>query len=273
MISHFHDGRDWFFEKRYGLFVHFGIYAITKWHEQIMLRKNIPRSDYAKLALQFNPVNFDPHAWLDVMEEAGMEYICITTKHHDGFCLWDTALTKYNVMNTPYGKDFIGMLAAACHERHVPLCLYYSVADWHHPNYPNQGRSHELAAPVPGDQPDLQEYLEFLRGQIKELLTQYGEIHGLWWDMNVTEHIDPTINDFARSLQPKLVINDRGFDPGDFTTHERLIPPGARHERPTENCQSVGKYSWGYKADEAYYSIDIWKKPSIKHWRWEATFS
>jgi len=254
----FGDGRDWFFERRFGMFVHWGLYAIPGWHEQHQWRARVPRAEFVKLARQWNPVKFDPNAWLDLMQAAGMRYICLTTKHHDGFCLWDTKQTPFNTMNTPYGRDIVGMLAEACHRRGVPLCLYYSIADWNHPAYPNQGRHHELAGPEPGDQPDWDKYLEFLKAQVRELCTNYGELHGFWWDMNVPKHADRSINAMIRSLQPKAVINNRGFDEGDFGTPERDYDSGAAEaagfDRPTEACQSVGMESWGFRKDEDYYS-------------------
>lgn len=258
MIPRFGDGRDWFLEKRFGLFVHWGLYAIPAWHEQDQWRRGVPRKEYQKLVHQFNPVKYDPDAWLDLAEEVGMEYICITTKHHDGFCLWDTALTDCNVMNAPYGKDVLRLLAEACHRRDFPLCFYYSVVDWHHPNYPNQNRSHELAGPEEGDEPDFDEYMEFLNSQVRELCTQYGELHGFWWDMNVTGHRDPSVNDMIRSLQPKAVINNRGFDDGDYGTPERDYDESAGeirvYEKLTEHCQAMGRESWGYREDEDYYA-------------------
>ena len=253
----FGDGRDWFHERRFGMFVHWGLYAIPAWHEQYQWRARVPREEYVKLAERWNPVRYDPDAWLDLAESVGMEYVCLTTKHHDGFCLWDTEQTAYNTMNTPYGRDVVGMLADACHRRGFPLCLYYSIADWHHPNYPNQGRHHELP-PQPRDDPDWERYLEFLKAQVRELCTNYGEIHGFWWDMNVPEHVDPSINAMIRRLQPKAVINNRGFDPGDFGTPERDYDRSQEalqsFDRLTEACQSVGTQSWGYREDEDYYS-------------------
>jgi alpha-L-fucosidase len=170
-------------------------------------------------------------------------------------------------------RDTLRLLADACHRRGMPLCLYYSVADWNHPNYPNQGRTHELAGPEPGDQPDLVKYKEFLRAQVRELCTQYGDIHGFWWDMNVTGDRDTSINAMIRELQPNAVINGRGFDEGDFATPERDYESSAvgaelAFQKPVEACQSVGIESWGYKSDEDYYtdrhllqSIDgIWAK-------------
>ena len=253
-IERFHDGRDWFLDRRFGMFVHWGLYALPGWHEQVQWRQNVARSDYVKLIQRFNPVQYDPEAWLDLLESAGMEYICLTTKHHDGFCLWDTQFTDFSVMNSPYRRDIVGMLAEACHRRGVPLCLYYSIADWHHPNYPNEGRHHELSGPEPGDEPDWPKYMEFLTGQIRELCTNYGQISGIWWDMNVPGHVDPSVNAMIRDLQPAAIINDRGFDDGDYGTPERQVPEGRRFERRTEGCQSLGVYSWGYKEDEDYYA-------------------
>jgi len=254
-LSRFGDGRDWFFQKRFGMFVHWGLYAINGFHEQEQWRARVPRAEYVKLAQQWNPVKFNPDAWLDLMEQAGMKYICLTTKHHDGFCLFDSKLTKFNTMNTPYGKDIIKQLSDACHRRNVPLCLYYSIADWNQPNYPNEGRHHELP-PQPGDSPDWMKYLEFLKGQVRELCTNYGEIHGFWWDMNVPKHVDRSINDMIRKLQPSAVINNRGFDDGDFGTPERDYEKddATSFPRPTEACQAVGTESWGYRKDEDYYT-------------------
>jgi alpha-L-fucosidase len=254
-IARFGDGRDWFFEKRFGMFVHWGLYAIPGWHEQHQWRARVPRTEFVKLAGSWNPTRFNPNAWLDLMQEAGMKYICITTKHHDGFCLWDTKQTSFNTMNTPYKRDIIGMLADACHKRRVPFCLYYSIADWNHPNYPNQGRHHELP-PQPSDSPDWNKYLDFLKAQVRELCTNYGEIHGFWWDMNVPQHRDPSINAVIRQLQPNAVINNRGFDEGDFGTPERDYEKdeAVAFDRPTEACQAVGMESWGYRKDEDYYT-------------------
>lgn len=257
-IKRFGDGRDWFFEKRFGMFVHWGLYSIQGWHEQHQWRARVPKQEYVKLASNWNPVKFNPDEWLDLLETAGMKYITITTKHHDGFCLWDTKETRFNTMNTPFRKDIIGMLSDACHRRNIPLCLYYSIADWNHPAYPNLGRHHELPGPEPGDKPDWGRYMDFLKAQVRELCTSYGEIHGFWWDMNVQGHKDPSVNDMIRKLQPEAVINNRGFDDGDFGTPERDYDVKSAEaegfQKPVEACQSVGMESWGYKMDEDYYT-------------------
>lgn len=265
MIPRFGDGRDWFFTHRFGLFVHWGLYALGEWHEQEQFRRPVPRDEYAEQISRFNPVRFDLEAWLDLVEEVGMSYVTFTTKHIDGFCMFDSAHTDYKITNTPYGRDVLAMLAEACHRRDLPLCLYYSVADMHHPNYPNAGRSYELPVPAPGDEPDLGLYLAYVEAQLRELLTNYGTIHGVWWDANVIGHQDPCFRELIRSLQPSAVINGRGFDgqwpaqeAGDFSTPERDYDasgePLLAYTRPTEACQAVGIESWGYRAGEDYYT-------------------
>ncbi|HBQ64120.1 MAG TPA: glycoside hydrolase [Clostridiales bacterium] len=255
----FGDKRDWFFERRFGMFVHWGIYAVHAYHEQETFRLGIPRAEYEPVMQEFNPVNYDPDAWLDLMEEAGMEYITFTTKHVDGFCMWDTKETDFNVMKTPCGKDTLDMLAQACHRRGIPLCLYYSCADMHHPNYPNQGRPYEHLYPQPGDRPDLSKYIDYVERQLTELCTRYGEISGIFWDANVAKHRDPSINAMIRKFQPGAVINDRGYDEGDYGTPERdykkdQLDKIVRFEKPTETCQAIGMESWGYREGETYYS-------------------
>ena len=250
---------EWFSRRRIGLFLHFGLYSIEGWHEQDQMRRRIPRDEYGKLIQRFNPAQFNAEPILDLAESVGMEYICLTAKHHDGFCLWDTRQTMFNVMNSPCKRDIVKQLADACHRRNFPLGLYYSVADWHHPNYPNQGRHHELPGPQPGDEPDWEKYMAYLTRQVRELCTNYGEIRHFFWDMNVPQFRDPAINDMLRSLQPNMVINDRGFDEGDFGTPEREYQKNETDrqtcfDRPTEACNSVGTQSWGYRKDEDYYS-------------------
>ncbi|MEK3909796.1 alpha-L-fucosidase [Paenibacillus sp. FSL H7-0331] len=254
MISRFNDARDRFFDMRFGLFIHWGLYAIPAWHEQILWRGNVKRNDYEKLIHEFNPIEFDPEAWLDLAQEAGMQYLCFTTKHHDGFCMWDTSHTDYKITHTPYGKDVLAMLAEACRKRNFPLSLYYSCPDWHHPNYPNMGRHHEMFGPRPGDEPDINQYYEYVTKQLRELLTNYGPIYQLFWDVNVAEYHNPSLNELVRSLQPGILINNRGPDEGDYSTPERHVPKGGSFLTPTEACQSIGRESWGYRENEDYYS-------------------
>lgn len=242
-----------FHDMRFGMFIHWGIYSVGAWHEQEQWRYPVESEKYMKYADQFNPVSFDPEQWLDLVEEAGMDYVCFTTKHHDGFCMWDTAYTDFNIMNTPYGKDVLKLLADACHRRGIGFSLYYSVPDWYHKNYPNQGRSHELAGPKQGDEPDEDKYVEYVKNQLTELCTNYGKIESFFWDIP-PERRDPSLNAYIRKMQPGILINDRGYDDGDFATPERSLPEGGRFERYTEACQSVGWQAWGYRKNEDFYS-------------------
>ncbi len=259
-MKYFNDGRDWFMEKRFGLFVHWGLYAIEGWHEQHQMRLNVPRKEYEKLAAVFNPSHFDPDVWIDLAQAAGMEYLTFTTKHQDGFCMWDTAQTDYKVTNSPYGKDVLAQIAEACHRRDFPLCLYYCIVDNHHINYPANGEGHGLRHHEPDNEPDTAKYLDYVRKQVEELCTNYGKIHGFWWDVNEIKVNDPSFNIMIRELQPEIVINDRGFDEGDFGTPEREyeekeIGHQLRFSKPTEACNSVGVQSWGYRREEDYYSL------------------
>lgn len=244
-------------ESKFGLFVHWGLYAVTGYQEQSRARQGIPRATYRKLIDQFNPIHFDPDAWVDLAWQAGMRYICFTTKHHDGFCMWDTKYTDFNIMNTPYGRDVLRMLADACERRGMLLSLYYSIPDWNHPHAYNPASSHQCD-PVEGDEPDTVLYRTYVKNQITELLTGYGRIYTLFWD--IPPHIDdPSINELVRRLQPGILINDRGYDAGDFSTPERHVPDGQRFDHPTEACQSVGQQSWGYRTNEDYYSTRLIK--------------
>ena len=250
----FNDRRDDNFRKRFGMFVHWGIYALTEWHEQALWRREMKRKDYEPLKDRFNPTEYDPNTWIDAAESAGMEYICITTKHHDGFCMWDTRHTDYNIMNTPYGKDALKMLADACRDRGMGLGFYYSFPDWNQQNYPNKGRHHEMFGPRPTDDPDEEKYLAFVEKQVEELCTGYGQLVQFFWDVNVAEFTKPALNDLVRKLQPGILINDRGPGECDFVTPERRVPEGFAFEKPTIAVQSMGRESWSYRKNEDYYS-------------------
>jgi alpha-L-fucosidase len=246
---------NWFPQRRFGMFIHWGLYAIPGWHEQHMGRLGIPRSEYEQLIHRFNPRRFNPDAWLDVAEAAGMRYVCFTTKHHDGFCMWNTSATDFQVMRTPYGRDVLALLAEACHRRGIGLSLYYSNPDWHHPNAYNPRSTHQVD-PAEGDQPDQAAYIAYITAQVRELCTNYGKIISFFWDIppRFEEH---SLNQLVRQLQPGIMINDRGHAPGDYSTPERHVPAGLRFEQPTEACQSVGRQSWGYRSNEDYYSTRV----------------
>jgi len=168
--------------------------------------------------------------------------------------MFDTKYTDYNVMNTPFGKDVLKMLADSCKQSDMTMGIYYSIPDWHHRNYPNQGRHHEMFGPRDGDEPDLRKYFAYMENQAIELCTNYGEIGQFFWDINVCGYKNTKFNDYLRGLQPGMLINDRGPENWDFTTPERHIPDGGEFQRLTEAVQSLGRESWGYKIDDDYYS-------------------
>lgn len=237
---------------KFGMFIHWGIYSLTGYHEQVRWRFFTPRAEYRKLMDKFNPVDYDPDKWVRLAKDAGMEYICFTTKHHDGFCMFDTKYTDFNIMNTPYGKDVLKELADACHRGGMRLSLYYSNPDWDYKYGYNSKSSHQM--PWPDCTENIEKLKEFQKNQIRELLTNYGEIYTFFWD--IPTHIeDKSMNEFIRSLQPNILIDDRGWDDkGDFSTPERNVPDGGKFERYTEACQSVGEQSWGYCRDEDYFT-------------------
>lgn len=237
---------------KFGLFIHWGLYAITEVHEQVIARYDITNEEYEKLIHEFNPVDLDVEQWVIMAKNAGMDYICFTTKHHDGFCMWDTKCTDYNVMNTPYGKDVVKMLADACKKHDMKLSLYYSNPDWHHEYGFNPESTHQWKS-VQRENVNTEKYREFQREQIRELLTNYGPIYTFFWDIP-PRYEDRSMNEFVRSLQPGILINDRGYDRGDFSTPEREVPDGNRFKTMTEACQSVGVQAWGYRSNEDYYS-------------------
>ncbi len=243
---------NWFEQRRFGLFVHWGLYAVPAWHEQIQMRKGMDKKDYQKLMMQLDPYAFNPEEWLDLIEQAGMKYICFTTKHHDGFCMWDTKHTDYKITNTHYGKDVLKMLTDACAKRDIGVSLYYSIPDWHHPNAYNPLSTHQVPSTAE-DMPDMEKYIEYVKNQTTELCSNYGKILSFFWDIP-PKHFDPSLNENIRKLQPGIMINDRGFDEGDYSTPERHVPDGIMFVKPTEACQSVGRQSWGYREEEDYYS-------------------
>ena len=242
-------------ENKFGMFVHWGFYAQTGVQEQVFARMNMPREEYEGLMHQFNPVKYDPEKWVLLAKEAGMEYICFTTKHHDGFCMWDTAYSDYKITNTPYGKDVLRMLADACQKHDMKLSLYYSCPDWNHPNGYNPATTHQWKAKTENGV-NVAPYLEYVRNQVRELCTNYGPLYTFFWDIPPRIK-DPSFNEMIRELQPSIFINDRGYDIGDFSTPEReyQAADGARFTRMTEACNSLGEQSWGYRENEDFYSM------------------
>jgi alpha-L-fucosidase len=258
----------WFREARFGLFLHWGLYSLGGVHEQDQWRCRIPREKYAERMSRFTGVGFDADAWIDFAESTGAGYLILTAKHHEGFCLWNSDETSFNSSRAPMGRDVIAELAEACQRRSFPLGIYYSVVDWKHPNYPNEGRHHELP-PQPADSPDWDTYREYLLKQCEELCTRYGKIHIWWWDMNVPEIVDPSINAAIRKWQPGILINNRGMDEGDFKTPERHFlqdgTEGRQYEGLVEACESVSPQAWCHRPEDALHTRTYLIKSLTEH--------
>ena len=262
---------EWFHEAKYGLFIHWGLYSIPagEWNgrpgkdhgEWIQCSANIPGEEYEKLAPQFNPVKFDAKNIVAMASNAGMKYIVITAKHHDGFCLFDSKLTKYDIVDaTPYGKDPMKDLAAECEKQGIKLCFYYSVQDWHHPDYPAKYSKFSKSYPdgfhgFPNPNADYQKYFDYMQGQVKELLTNYGPVGIMWFDWwgaafnpNETKNI-ARAHSFVDSIhkwQPNCLINNRLNGIGaDYGTPEQEIP-GQTQKTAFEVCMTLNAYTSQY---------------------------
>ena len=234
-------------DKRFGMFIHWGPVSLTA-HEIGWSRgAQTPIEEYDNLYKKFNPTLFDADAWVKVAKDAGMKYIVLTTKHHDGFCLWDTQLTDYNIMNSPFHRDVVKELAAACKKGGIAFGTYYSVCDWHHPDFP-------LTSPggsVKREKSDLDAYNKYLLGQIRELVTDYGPLITMWNDVpQMFEGRGVKTIEMVRALQPDITINNRSGDGGDYDTPEQQIG-GFNLDRPWESCMTISAHNaWAWGGDK-----------------------
>ena len=203
---------------RFGMFIHWGPVSLTGQEIGWSRGKQTSIEEYDQLYKRFDPVQFDADEWVRVAKAAGMKYIVLTTKHHDGFCLWDTRQTDYNIMNSPFGRDVVKELAAACKKQGIEFGAYYSVCDWHHPDFPRTSPGGKVAR----KEYNLDRYTEYLKAQVAELLTNYGPLVTLWFD--VPQEFDAQrgqkVIDMCRSIQPGIVINNRTGAEGDYNTPE-----------------------------------------------------
>jgi len=243
------DHMKWWHEARFGMFIHWGVYAIPAHGEWIMYQENIPFHEYKILADQFNPKNYNPTEWVALAKEAGMKYMVITTRHHDGFCLFDSKVSDFTSVKTGAGRDLIAEFAEACHAAEMPLGFYYSLVDWRFPGVLPHGTRVEDKV--------YSDMVEQAHAQVRELLTNYGKIDILWYDM--LQPYDPVLwrstelNEMARQLQPGIIINDRAGVPADFGTPENRI---SAQDKPWEACYSMNR-TWGYaRYDRNYKSVN-----------------
>ncbi len=265
----------WWVHDRFGMFIHWGAYALAARHEWVKNRERITDEDYQKYFDHFDPDLYDPKAWAKAAREAGMKYFVITTKHHEGFCLWDSAYTDYKATKTPYGKDLLKPMVEAFRAEGLKVGFYYSLIDWHHPQFPID-RVHpmrdnlELREREKGR--DMKVYAEYMRNQVRELLTQFGQIDCLFFDFSYPGEDGKGRDDWesekllklVRELQPKVLVDDR-LDLGDtdwgwdFKTPEQFMVRGwvTANGRKVlwETCQTFSG-SWGYHRDETTWKSE-----------------
>jgi len=274
-----HDQRmAWFRDAHFGMFIHWGLYSqlagewrdttisgAAEWIQQIL---HIPSSGYAELTKSWNPQNYHATEWVQLMKAAGIKYVCITTKHHDGFCLWPTKMNDdWNIGKTPYGKDLLKPLAEACHAEGLQFCIYHSVMDWHHPDWPGRPQFNDYAK----NPPDKTRFKQYLYGQLDELFTNYGPVGMVWfdgtWDRDSwTSEDGKELEDYTRSLQHGVILNNRsGYLPpqrkfdfniansygyifaGDYISPEGEVPPTGLPGIDWETCQTMQlPNNWGY---------------------------
>lgn len=277
----------WWTEGRFGLFVHFGLYAIPARGEWVKKIETLPEATYQKYFENFNPDRFDATAWAKAAKAAGMKYAVLTAKHHEGFCLWDSRVTDYKITNTAFGRDLVKEFVEAFRAEGLRVGLYYSLIDWHHPDFiidKNHPRS-----PESGDveneylklnrERDMARYRQYMKDQVRELLTGYGPIDIVWFDFTYAVKHGKSAADWdaegllrlVRDLQPQTIVNNRlglgetTADGWDFVTPEQFRVeewPTVRGARvPWETCQTFSGNWWGYTRDEA-----TWRNaPEVVH--------
>lgn len=265
----------WFSEARFGMFIHWGLYAIPARGEWVRSFEKISIEDYQPFFEEFNPIKYDPREWAKAAKAAGMQYVVMTTKHHDGFCLFDSKLTEYKATNTPAGRDLVKEYVEAFRAEGLKVGFYYSLLDWYHDDYPAYGdgphpmRDNEA---FKDKKHNFSRYIEYFHGQVKELLTNYGKIDIMWFDFSYNDMTGEAweatkLINMIRSIQPDIVIDNRlggnikAREPeiysGDFASPEQIIPSEGiinedGHPLPWEACITLNN-NWGYAAKDKDY--------------------
>lgn len=229
----------WWHDARFGMFVHWGLYSQLGRHEWVMNRERIPVKHYEKLADSWEVKKRPARAWARLAKKAGMKYMVMTTKHHEGFCLWDTQMTDYNSVRRGPGRDFVKEYVGACREFGLKIGFYYSLMDWHHAD----------GARCAKNESSRRRFIDFTQGCVRELMSNYGDIDILWydvpWPLKSPEAWESRkMNRMVRKLQPKIIINDRSQLPEDFGTPEEHIR-AEEEGRSWEACMTFNG-SWGY---------------------------
>lgn len=240
----------WFREARFGMFIHWGLYSQLGRHEWVMNRERIPVQEYEKLADTWKPVPNAPRIWAKLAKQAGMRYMVMTTKHHEGFCLFGTELTDYNAVKHGPGRDLVAEYVEAARAEGLRVGFYYSLMDWHHPD----------GARCKKDEAARRRFVDFTHAIVRELMTKYGKIDIMWYDVNwpltAEEWEAEKMNAMVRELQPDIIINNRSGLPEDFGTPEQHITP-EKGGRAWEACMTFNE-SWGYTPIDTRWK-DAWE--------------
>jgi alpha-L-fucosidase len=266
---------EWFRKARFGMFIHWGLYAIPARGEWVRSVERISIEEYQQFFEEFNPTKYNPRDWARAAKAAGMKYVVMTTKHHDGFCLFDSKLTDYKATNTPAGRDLVREYVEAFREEGLAVGFYYSLLDWHHEDYPAYRQSHHPMRENENFKDkthDFSRYIEYFHGQVRELLTNYGRIDIMWFDFSYEdmtgEKWEATkLVEMVRELQPHILIDNRlggnlkARNPeiysGDFASPEQIIPSGGIVNEdglplPWEACITLNN-NWGYASRDFDY--------------------
>jgi len=257
----------WWRAARFGMFIHWGPVSLKGTEIGWSRGAQVPAEEYDQLYQQFNPTKFNADEWVKVAKDAGMKYLVITSKHHDGFCIWDTKLTDYNIMRTPFGRDVVKELAAACKQQGIAFCTYHSICDWYHPDYPLGSPGGKTSKP----NPNMDRYNAYLKNQLAELIQNYGPLGILWfdgeWEKPWTHERGVDLYKHVRALQPSIIINNRvgvgraGMDGGtadgafggDYDTPEQRIGK-FQNDRPWESCITIC-HQWAWKPNDTMKSL------------------
>lgn len=272
---------EWYQDARFGMFIHWGLYAIPARGEWVRSTEEIPKEDYMPYFDEFNPTDYDPHKWAKAAKEAGMKYVVLTAKHHDGFCLFDSKYTEFKSTNTKCGRDLVAEFVEAVRAEGLKVGLYFSLLDWYHPDYPHyRDKNHPMRNnPAYGNENrNFDNYLQLMHNQVREICTNYGKLDVLWFDFSYDDmrgekwHATKLM-DMVRSLQPDVVIDNRlevsgeghgslaEGNPkpyhGDFVSPEQMIPPNGicdvnGKDLIWEACVTMNN-NWGYCANDHYF--------------------
>jgi alpha-L-fucosidase len=243
---------EWWKDARFGLFIHWGPVSLKGTEISWSRGKEIPIEEYDALYKQFNPVNFNALEWVKIAKAAGMKYIVFTSKHHDGFCMWDTKYNDYNIMNSPFKRDVMKELAEACKKEGIALGFYHSTCDWHNPDFP-------LTSPggsVKRETSNLDRYTEYLKNQSAEIIKNYGPLLVMWYD--VPQQFDSirgqSVINYIRTIQPDILVNNRTGAKGDFDTPEQRVG-NFQNTRPWETCMTIGR-QWAWKPNDEVKTLE-----------------